>query len=76
MGARRPRNRELLRRTAQRFEPKPTRDPWYVQTPMEPGQAPGWWWQPAGAAEPVYLGANVYMAELALHLALREVRAA
>lgn len=75
MSTRRPRDRELLRRTAQEFDPPPAVDPYYVKMPGRPGVAPGWYWQPAGASEPRYLGANVYMAETALQLELRDAPA-
>lgn len=71
MSKRQPRDREHLRRTAARFDPPPTIDPYYIQTPQEPGEAPGWYWQPHDANAPVYLGANVYMAETALQMKRR-----
>lgn len=46
------------------LRPRPERLPYYLTTPTgsasEP--APGWYMVPAGAAVPVYLGANVFAA--------------
>jgi hypothetical protein len=71
-----PRNRALLHRTAARFTPPPAVLPYYVQTPVELGEAPGWYWQPHGADRPEYLGSNVYNAEATLQIRLRDQAAA
>jgi hypothetical protein len=58
-----------LHRLAEALEP--ARLPFYVRAPDEPGVLVGWYWQPAGADEPVPLGSNVFLAQAALERARR-----
>jgi hypothetical protein len=54
--------REWLRRLAEPHEPRA--HPYYLHVPRDARQpAPGWYWVPADAEHPVYLGASAFDAE-------------
>lgn len=49
--------------------------PYYLSRPRsEHEPAPGWYWRPQGAEQPVYLAANHYDAYVKLTLRLNEMR--
>jgi hypothetical protein len=51
--------------------------PYYLHNPRGHAEpAPGWYWTPAGAAHPAYLGHNSYAAHARLTELLRAARAA
>jgi len=45
----------------------PQQVPFYVAAATPRCRAVGWYWEPPGAAAPVFLGHNHVIAELALH---------
>lgn len=47
---------ERLKRMARPL--KPERPPFYVQNPRPDAPLMGWWWQPAGAQQPIPLAAS------------------
>jgi hypothetical protein len=47
-------------------ELEPARPPWWVAQPTGRTPAQGWWWQPQGLDEAVFLGHNHVTAETAL----------
>jgi hypothetical protein len=55
---------------------EPDRSPYYVDRVDRGHRAPGWYWQPAGAERPKYLGYNHILAEITLLEALDRKAAA
>lgn len=47
-------------------ELEPARAPFWVSQPADRTPSQGWWWTPSGLADPVYLGHNHVVAEIAL----------
>jgi hypothetical protein len=45
---------------------EPVRPPWWVSQPGGETPSQGWWWMPAGAPRPAFLGHNHIVAETAL----------
>lgn len=54
----------------------PTSAPYHVDSPRRGHDAPGWYWQPKGAAAPIYLAFNHISAETRLRELLEEADAA
>jgi hypothetical protein len=51
--------------------------PYYLHVPRGDAEpAPGWYYQPAGAAAPVYIGHNSYEADFKLRILLKQKQAA
>jgi hypothetical protein len=51
--------------------------PYYLHSPRGPSEpAPGWYWKPANAEHPQYLGFNSFDAEYTLRRKLEDLRAA